>query len=291
MCLKSFIFTFLIGVLFFASCKKSNEINIPGNTPPTDNTITTVTKEDYITKVYISVLGREPNSLEFEKAKVIVNQNNISVANRKQLLDTVFAHPDYYPRTYQITLANILNSLDTAEISHFIGVFNILLADTVNKPFWDGVTKEKNRLLVMQKIPEDFKSGVIDMIGVYKRCVDNYLYDQINMGTENFVVSLFQNFLFRYPTNSELSTSKTMVDGTGAAVFYETGKTKSDFINIFFNSNDFFEGQVKDLYKRYLFRDPTSSEMPINAVEFKKTLDYKALQKNILSLDEYVGIK
>ena len=32
------------------------------------------------------------------------------------------------------------------------------------------------------------------------------------MGTENFVVAMFQHFLLRYPTDSELESAKDMVD-------------------------------------------------------------------------------
>ena len=110
------------------------------------------------------------------------------------------------------------------------------------------------------------------------------------MGTENFVVSMFQNFLYRYPTAEELVQSKLIVDGFEGVVFLETGVVKDDFINIFFGCNNYFEGQVRDLYLKYLFREPTSVEMSDKASIYKNSLDYKALQKAILSMDEYAGI-
>ena len=61
-------------------------------------------------------------------------------------------------------------------------------------------------------------------------------------------------------------------------------------MNIIFNTDNYFESQVRELYIRYLFRQPTSIEMTTYATDYKTDLDYKKLQKSILSLDEYVGI-
>ena len=133
-------------------------------------------------------------------------------------------------------------------------------------------------------------AGTISVIGLQQRCAYNYFYDQINMGTENFVVSMFQNFLYRYPTDDELTQSKQIVDGFEGVVFLQTGHTKDDFLTIFFGCNNFFEGQVRDLYLRYLFREPTSVEMSDKASIYKNSLDYKALQKSILASNEYAGI-
>jgi hypothetical protein len=110
------------------------------------------------------------------------------------------------------------------------------------------------------------------------------------MGTENFVVSCFQHFLNRYPTENELSEGKKMVDGAPAILFLESGQNKTDFVNIFFGSRDYQEGLAINLYNRYLLRNPASIEMG-NAVQaFSTTHDYVQMQKDILSTNEYIGI-
>ena len=87
-----------------------------------------------------------------------------------------------------------------------------------------------------------------------------------------------------------MKQSKQIVDGFAGVIFLQTGSVKDDFINIFFGCNNYFEGQVRDLYKKYLFREPNSVEMSDKATIYKNSLDYKALQKAILSTDEYAGI-
>ena len=111
------------------------------------------------------------------------------------------------------------------------------------------------------------------------------------MGTENFVVSTLQHFMDRYPTENELDQSSTMVDGLSAVVFFKQGNTKEQYMDIIFNTDNYFETEARELYIRYLFREPTSIEMTKYATAYKTDLDYKKLQKTILSLNEYVGIK
>jgi hypothetical protein len=134
-------------------------------------------------------------------------------------------------------------------------------------------------------------AGVIDYREMLIRCVNNYFYDQVNMGTENFVISTFQNFLFRYPDSTELSRAKLMVDGLSSTSFFQIGQTKYDYIHIFFNSTDYYEGQVRYVFKKYLFREPSPAEIAYYADMYKSSNSFKNMLKEILSLDEYAGIE
>lgn len=276
--------------VFSASCKKDKEVIIGDNTAPPDGTISNVVKENYVNKSYISVLGRKPSSSELSAGIAVLNQHNLSVADRNQVLTDIFAKPGYNQRLYDMSIATLLNNLDTAQITVFIYVFQTLLTDPQYQSQWPLIQAEKTKLENLKKSVADLNSGAITIIGLHKRVINNYMYDQVNMGTENFVVSMFQNFLYRYPTEDELAQSKQMVDGFEGVVFLQTGTVKDDFINIFFGCNNYFEGQVRDLYLKYLFREPTSVEMADKATLYKNSLDYKALQKAILSSDEYAGI-
>ena len=111
------------------------------------------------------------------------------------------------------------------------------------------------------------------------------------MGTENFVVSTFQNFLFRYPSDAELLNGKTMVDGDNAILFLVIGKSKTDYLNIFFTSDDYYEGQVRNAFRKYLFREPSPAEIALYADVYKTGDNYSLLQKEIFALDEYSGVE
>ncbi len=285
------ILFFLIICSALYSCKKDKEIIIDGNTAPPDATIPNVVKENYVNKAYISLLGRKPSDTELSSGENILNQHNLSSVDRSQMLDTILAKPGYNQRLYDICITTYLNSMDTAQITQNIQLFGYLLTQPQYQSQWAQIQIEQTKLIKLKSSVADLNAGTLDEIGLQKRATNNYFYDQINMGTENFVNSMFQHFFYRYPTDDELAHSKNMVDGFSDVVFLQTGTTKDDFITIFFGTNNYFEGQVRDLYLRFLFREPTSVESSAAASTYKTSLNYKQLQKNILSTNEYIGIK
>jgi len=284
---------YLVFIIFtvavFTSCE-SEEV-IPDNTAPPDQTIENITISDYVNRVYVSVLGREASSSEKSTGFDILRQNNLSSASRAQFLDQVFSSPGYLPHLYDFARTELLNNLDTADITLYLAIFNFYANDTSQQIFWDTYRYEIERLDSLQRVPADLANHLIDITHLHKRCVNNFFYDQINMGTENFVISSFQHFLNRYPTENELSEGKKMVDGTPAILFLRSGQTKAEFLDIFFTSRDYYEGLAINLYNRFLLRSPTSIEMGNAAQAFDNTRDYIQMQKDILSTNEYIGIE
>ena len=286
----------LIIALFFIitaiiSCKKEAElVEIAGNQAPPDNTISTVIKENYVNKVYISVLGREPTSAEFSSGLSLINQTNLSAADRQAFLNEVFLKAEYNQKLYEIASIKLLNSYDTTAVNEQIEVYQFLLTDSSYVEIFDYLHEEIDRLTALKSIPADLNNGTLNTIGMHRRLINNYFYDEINMGTENFVVSTFQHFMDRYPTDNELDQSVDMVEGLSSIVFLQQGTTKDNYMDIILSTGNYFESQVRELYLRYLFREPSSEEMVQLGASYKANLDYKALQKSILSSNEYVGI-
>ena len=286
---KSGIF-FIIVIVLFSACKKYETDTISGNVPPPDGTINNVTVENYVNKVYISVLGRKPDSVELNSGMSVLTKNNLSAANRTQFLDSVFNHPEYYDHLYNTALSDLLNSLDTNNIPQYLAIFQPLLLDSAYIQSWNQLRFEITRLDSMRVIPTELKSGAINAIEMQKRCINNYFYDQINMGAANFVISSFLHFLNRAPTTNELTQGENIVNGTPGTLFLQVGQSKQDYLAIFFSSLNYFEGEAVLLYNKYLFRNPTSVEMTNAATKFQSILDYIQLQKDILSTNEYIGI-
>lgn len=288
---KNFYCLLLSFSILIVGCKKDEAIIVvSGNTAPPDNTIATIVKENYVNKVYISVLGREPVTAEMTSGLSLINQHNLSVADRNAFLDDVFSKSGYNQRIYEIASIKILNTYDTTAINDQINLYTLLLTQPQYAPFYTVINMELTRLYDLKDIPVDLNNTTLTPIGMHRRLMNNYFYDQINMGTENFVVSSFQNFMDRYPTSNELAEGKKMVDGLSAILFFTTGTTKDNYMDIILDTDNYFESQVRELFVRYLFRQPTSVEMTDYASDYKTDLDYKKLQKAILSLDEYVGI-
>ena len=283
-------FVLMLLVVVATGCKK-DEIIIDDNTAPPDSTISTLIVENYVNKCYISLLGREPFAQEEQAAISTLTGGNFSVSTRKTMLDEIIDNPEYRDKILENNSLKLLNApFDTTEIQTQLFIYNSLLNDPQYAQFYDLIVEVIDDLETLLATPEDFRSGAISMQEMHRRLVRNDIYDQINMGSFNFVLSVFNNFLFRDPSADEHEAGITMVDGFIAVLFYETGNSKDQFINIFLDSDDYYEGQVRELYLRYLFREPNSEEQGYHSVRYKESDNYDRLQKDILSSDEFAGL-
>lgn len=288
--LLQILFSVLTLVILATGCKK-DEIIVPDNQAPPDSTISTLILENYITKCYISLLGREPSNEEESTAIATLSNDNLSQTSRNEMLESIVNNDEYASKIIEYNAIKLLNAaFDTTEIQTQIYIYNQLLLDPQYAPFIDLINEIIVDLEQLLSTPEDLRNGTIGVKEMHKRMVSNDIYDQINMGSFNFVLSLFNNFLFRDPTTEEHNAGITMLDGFVAVLFYETGNSKEQCIDIFLNSDDYYEGQVRDLYLRYLFREPTSEEQGYYANRYFESDDFDQLQKDILSLDEFVGL-
>ena len=286
--MKNALFLFL--VLIISSCTKIEDIIVGDNTLPPDYTIENTTIENYINKLYISTIGREPTEAEFTTDFNLLRNANLSQKSREIVIDGILNKSEYSFNLFTLESANILNSVDTAKINERISSYQQFLLVTTN--FLDSiyVANELERMLTFQNSLTAFYLGTTTITELYSAMANNIFFDEINMGTENFVVAMFQHFLSRYPTDSELESAKDMVDDKNATLFFETGNGKNDFLDIFFTSNEYFTGQTNILFNRYLFRNPSSEESVNYSLDYINTGDYKSLQKRILSSDEFIGL-
>lgn len=272
-------------ILILLACEKYEIETINGNQPPDEQVVTTDIKESYVNRLYITLLGRKADPIEFSAALQMLDDNADQTA-REALIDSLASEPLYKQHLYTTARADYLESLDTAVIrsDYEQAVDALKLVSGNAREYWLDRVERIGDLL---RIPGQLDSNLIDMVEVHKRVVDNPYYDNINMGTENFVVATFQHFLFRYPTNVELAQCSQMVDGFPASLFFQAGSSKEDFLLIFFSSDDYFEGQVINLYRKYLFRTPDNNELLPLMTSYQQAGDYLELQKQILVSDEY----
>jgi hypothetical protein len=283
-----FLFVFLLSLI--SSCKKS-EIELTGpNTAPPDGTIENVTIENYITRTYILVLGREPDNNEFISAKTILTAANADSLSRRNFVGTIFNSTDYYKRLYDQNRIDLLNNLDTSEISNWIFIFQYLMQDSAYYFQWPLIQYEIDRLNELRDAFGLFTAATIDIIELQQRMVNNYFYDQINMGSANFVISTFQHLLNRNPTYSEQQSGILMVDGNNSSILFQTGSSKADYLNIITGSTNYYEAQVVLLYQKYLHRNPGTVEMSEGTLKYMNSNDYTSVQKDILCTDEFLGI-
>ena len=280
---------FLFFVLIISSCTKIEDVIVGNNTLPPDNTIENTTIETYINKLYISTIGREPIESEFTTAFSTLREADISQESREIVIDGILNKDEYTGNLFKLECEHLLLGLDTADINLNIYVLTGLrdMAQGLELLYFEDALE---RMLKLQEVLPGLGDGTISNMEMHKRMVNNNMYDEINMGTENFVISMFQSFMQRYPTTSELENGKLMVNDNNSSVFFIPGNGKEDFINIFIESDEYFTGQTNILFNRYLFRDPTSEESINYSLDYINSQDYKLLQRRILSTNEFIGL-
>jgi hypothetical protein len=115
------------------------------------------------------------------------------------------------------------------------------------------------------------------------------IYDEINMGTENFVVSIYQHFYHRYPTDHELTQASKMVDRQWGLLYGVNGNSKADFLNIFLNQGEFQQGLIINAFESYLNRIPTTIESDKHHHHLNNGWDYLKLQRYLLTSSEFIN--
>jgi hypothetical protein len=185
----------------------------------------------------------------------------------------------------------MLNGLDTFEVNDVINTFTFLLTQPQYEPFYEQLQFELDRLDEYKSIPSRLDNGQLTIQGMHRICANNYFFDQINMGSLNFVIAMYQLFLLRNPTEFEKTEGVKIVDGFTGIVFLQEAASKDEYLNIFLSSTDYAEGQVKQMYNRFLFRAPNTEESVYFTQMLKQNLDFKNFIVNLLKTDEYAGVE
>lgn len=287
--LPAHYFLFFMPFFFFA-CEENELTVIPDNNAPSDPTISKTVVLNYVNKSYISLWGVEPGDDQKNQDIEFLSNLNMSDSARQVFIQTIIDAETFNVNSYTLARAELLNNLDVAEIPQEIQTIDFLLADPQFAIFQRELEREKRLLTELMLIPDDMASDELNIVGMLKRCVSNKVYDDINMGTENFVVSNFQHFLLRLPTVAELENAKSMVDGFETVFFRKSGDSKDDFISIFFSDTNLKEGLIISLYLRFLFRTPTEAEVFAALQLFENDDDYNRVVRFITSGKEFAGL-
>jgi hypothetical protein len=269
----------------------TDTIVVLGNTPPADTGVSALTVDNFINKTYITLIGRKPNDIELATANTLVSPSQFSVNHRKLFIDHVLGHTtEYYTKLFSEQSIQLLQNTDSNDINNNIATYQFILSNVAMQEYWVFAQYQLDRLLALKNTYYEFLQGQKTLQEVHRALIDNVFYDDINMGSSNFVTSSFLHFLNRYPTTDELAQSILMVDGFSAVLFYNTGHDKADYIDIFFTSDSYYEGQVQDVFYSYLGRNPSVQELSANTTVYKSTGNYAALLKEVLSTKEFAGI-
>lgn len=296
------LFTIICGALMLlASCKK-DPILVPDNEPPYYNEVPDVLIDNYINRIFIDLIGREPLDGEMIAERQNLKGANLSVEARETLIvklmtDTTWIDGDtsymnaYYHRFYEITKVRLLEGASISEIYEIMGPLNFQITiDSINGNIFSMETKKAivNKLKLLLKAEKDYMNGVININEFNGRMINNAVYDEINMNTFNLVNASFDNLLWRFPTETEFWIGYNMIETNEAGVLFgQSGQNKDEYVDIMTNSREFHEGMITWAYSTLLAREPSTVEKDQLLWDFYNTKDFHKVLKEIMITDEY----
>ena len=292
---------FLFVALFIFSCKKDAEI-ISDNDAPYYGEILTILLENYVNRMYIDLLGREPLDSEMINDVQYLRDSDVSLESRDSLLyklqfDTTFIEGDssykfaYFHRMYEMIKVRLIEGASNAYISQDLSNWwNGYVNDSLNNDLLSA-NKKLLEYEILNSVLEselEYYNNSIQLNEMHRRMIYNSVYDQINMNTFNFINAVFDNLLFRYPTQYEFDEVYLMIeDNTSQVVLGSSGNNKEAFTHIICNTREFYEGVITWAYGTLLARNPTSEETDLLMSTFYYDHDFQWMQRQIMQSDEY----
>ena len=286
---------------FLFSCKKDDDV-IPNNNAPYYSEVPTILLENYVNRIYIDLIGREPLDIEMEQDVQYLRDADVSQESRNDLLyklqnDTNYVEGDssykfvYYHRIYGMLKARLLEGVSNSYIGQDLNNWYNAYQDALAA----GDILSANKKLLQYNILNDvllselqYYHGEIEINEMHRRMIYNSVYDNIHMNTFNYVNAAFDNLLFRFPTQYEFSQTYTMLqDNTSQIVLGSSGNNKEDFSYIITNTREFYEGIIIWSYQTLLARMPTVQELDYLMQVFYIDHDFQWVQRQIMKDDEY----
>jgi len=300
--IRKFYYIFFAYIFLLSSCGKEKDVIIPGNVPRNYNDVSTVKIENYLNRLYIDLLGREPLNTEKIRDVDSLRKGNLSYDIRKTLItrlmnDTGFVIGDssykraYYQRIYDLTKARLLEGAEDGEFYQVINSANFglisarLLGDSIGV-FAAMATIDRCKNVIDSR--RKLQIGKITISDMYAYMLDNPVYDVINMNSLNFINASFDNIFFRFPTRDEFEIAYDIIEtGKGGSLFGAFATNKPEYCQILVQSREFHEGIIKWCYLSLIGREPNTQESYNLIQDYYLSKDLQKVQTLILATDEY----
>ncbi|MFK7755932.1 MAG: hypothetical protein AB8B53_03250 [Flavobacteriales bacterium] len=293
----------MIVVFFMFSCKKEKEV-FENNTIPEYTGISTLSVENYVNRLFIDLLGREPLDTEMSAEVSALESASLSLSSREFLVSKLQTDSDSLPgdssyfkaynrKFYEDTKARILEGISDGNLMDEYNLRrNIAINDSLNGNL---VAYELNwaaaqRILAVINSQYQYREGLISVEGMYASMILSDIYDQINMNTFNFINACFDDLYYRFPTQAEFDASFPIIENNEPGqILGEVAQNKDEYITILVQDTEFREGLVRWVFQSLLAREPNSSESFESINDLAAGENAAHIQKSILITDEYAG--
>lgn len=295
-------------VMGFSSCKKEENVTVEveDNDAPYYDGISTIVVENYVNRLFIDLIGREPVDAEMEAEVAVLRAHDLSFESRDSLayrlqFDEAFVKGDtsyknaYYKRLYELFKVRLLEGASDADVQREIGlVKNSILRDSIAGDALQLAlhTQQYNKLANVLLIHKDLMEDQIEVKDAFARLLNNNVYDRINMNTFNFLRASFNDLFNRFPTPQEFNAGYDIVEyDIPGIIFSQEAGNKTEFIGVLVNTPEFYEGMVRWTYVTLMARDATTDEVSEAMETYFVDHDLQKLQRQLLITDEYANFR
>jgi len=290
--------------LLVLGCTTTIEEVIPDNEPFSSNSISKIKIENYVNRLFIDILSREPTDLEQERYVDSLIVNNLSREGRLRVIselmtDTSFSVNEgsfreaYVQNLYNLAKIRCLEGQSDAAIRSSLGIVRSgALRDSLNGN-WDDYYEKLNsirrfELTLASRVA--LLEGEIEFHEMFAFMINNPTYDVINMNAFNFIRATFDQLLFRLPTGQEYDEAFKMVElEEEATLFGKTGISKEDYVEIVTQSDAMLEGMIRWSYQVFLNREPSAAESATLFLDYLEHQNINLVLEKIFVTDEYAN--
>jgi hypothetical protein len=290
----------------FISCTKENIIVVPDNEPVSYTNISRLKIENYVNRLYIDLVGREPLKSELTVEADSLQSRELKREARVELIeklmsDTTFREGEssyraaFYLNLYNLAKVRCLEGVSDEEINQNMGILRFGARIDSLESNWDAYYKKQEALRRYQHLldaQQHLLQGDITYNQLFAFIVHNGVYDRINMNTFNFVRAVYDELLFRLPTQQEFDVAFDMVElNKPGVVFGRYGSNRDDFVDALTESPAMMEGLILWTFQLYLNRFPTPQELVTLLPVFIENRDIRYVIQQIAVTDEYASFK
>lgn len=288
---------------FFVACKKEDLV-FEDNTPPAYTGVSTVVLNNYVNRLFIDIIGREPLNVEMEAEVAALREADLGFEARGALVDKLMFNTEFiegdssYRRAYCVKLYENLKArfIEGASDAFLLDEYNMLRGNAVLDSLNGDMTaytlkmQDARRIEALLESRQEWQEGQITVSEMVQRMLLNTIYDEINMNAFNFVNASFDDLFFRFPTQPEFESAYTIVEfNQPSTLFNSVAQNKLEYVELLTGTGEYYEGMVVWIYQSLLSRSPASSEVFSSAIDFRNTLNISAVQRTLLISDEYAG--
>ncbi|MEZ4687460.1 MAG: hypothetical protein R3B47_15755 [Bacteroidia bacterium] len=275
---------------------------VPDNTAPDYSEVPTLKIKNYVNRMSIDLLGREPVDAEMDawvnelKAGDLHKDARLLLV-RRMMEDTSFVEGDssysiaYYNRFYDLMKVRFLEGAgeDILVQRRALKAFDAE-RDSLNGN-WAGYQIARFEMQKLENVMNsriNYRKGRISLFDMAGYMVYNSVYDEINMNSINFIRATFNDLFFRYHTQDEFDRAFQIIEfSQPAIIFGKSAGNKLEYIDVLTGSRECYEAMIRWAYQGLLAREPSAEEVTVLMDDFFQTGNYQMVQQHILVSDEY----